>query len=165
VIEPMPDDVTLAPAAAPRVSFEELYRSSYTRMVVVARLTVGDLARAEELVQDAFAQLYRRWGEVSQPHGYLRIAVMNACRSHERRRVVEQRHPVPPAPPTVHDPVAVAVRDALAALTPRQRAAVVLRYYEDLPERDIAAALGCRPGTVKSLLARGLRTLKEHLDD
>ncbi|HZM38557.1 MAG TPA: hypothetical protein VFB94_05555, partial [Acidimicrobiales bacterium] len=73
----MPDDVTLAPAAAPRVSFEELYRSSYTRMVVVARLTVGDLARAEELVQDAFAQLYRRWGEVSQPHGYLRIAVMN----------------------------------------------------------------------------------------
>jgi len=91
----MPDDVTLAPAAAPRVSFEELYRSSYTRMVVVARLTVGDLARAEELVQDAFAQLYRRWGEVSQPHGYLRIAVMNTCRSHERRRVVEQRHPVP----------------------------------------------------------------------
>ena len=65
----------------------------------------------------------------------------------------------------MYDPVAVAVRDALAALTPRQRAAVVLRYYEDLPERDIAAALGCRPGTVKSLLARGLRTLKEHLDD
>src|SRR5262245_14434523 len=114
----MPDDATLAPAA---VSFEELYRSSYTRMVVVARLTVGDLARAEELVQDAFAQLYRRWDEVDNPGGYLRVAVINACPSHERRRVVEQRVPVPPAPTTALDPVAVAVRDALAALTPRQR--------------------------------------------
>jgi len=75
VIEPMPDDVTLAPAAVPRVSFEELYRSSYTRMVVVARLTVGDLARAEELVQDAFAQLYRRWDEeASRAVASLRVA-------------------------------------------------------------------------------------------
>src|SRR5215510_3133643 len=102
----MPDDAVLAPATG--VSFDELYRSSYTRMVVIARLTVGDLARAEELVQDAFAQLFRRWDEVERPQGYLRIAVVNACRSHERRRKVEQRHPVPPVPPTVHDPVAVA---------------------------------------------------------
>jgi RNA polymerase sigma factor (sigma-70 family) len=65
----------------------------------------------------------------------------------------------------VLDSVALAVRDALQVLTPRQRAAIVLRYFEDLPEREIAAALGCRPGTVKSLLSRGITKLKGSLHD
>ena len=55
------------------------------------------------------------------------------------------------------------MRDALKSVTPRQRAAIVLRFYEELSEREIAKLLGCRPGTVKSLLTRGLRTLRKEL--
>ncbi|MEU2613019.1 sigma factor-like helix-turn-helix DNA-binding protein [Micromonospora sp. NPDC007271] len=58
-----------------------------------------------------------------------------------------------------------AVRAALRRVRPRQRAALFLRFYLDLPEREIAAALGCRPGTVKTLIHRGLAALREHLDD
>lgn len=148
-------------------AFDSLYRSHYPRMVVVARLTTGNLATAEEIVQDAFVQLYRRWGSVERPLGYLRIAVVHGCQSHLRRRVRERQHraAVSVPEPGLADPDGVAVRDALQMLKPRQRAAVVLRYYEDLPEREIAEALGCRPGTVKSLLSRSLSALREVLHD
>jgi RNA polymerase sigma-70 factor (sigma-E family) len=146
-------------------SFEDLYQSHYPRMVALARLMTDVLVVAEEVVQDAFVQLYRNWSAVEHPVAYLRIAVINGCRSQGRRRAVERRHR-----PSVHEPVvvdtnAIAVRDALGVLTPRQRAAVVLRYFEDLPERDIAEMLGCRPGTVKSLLSRSLTKLKGTLHD
>jgi RNA polymerase sigma-70 factor (sigma-E family) len=141
-------------------TFDDLYRSHYVRMVAIARLTTGRLALAEEIVQDAFVQLYRNWASVEFPLTYLRIAVMNGCRRQSRKRVLERRHP-PSAPEVaMHDTDAIAVREALQELTRRQRAAIVLRYYEDLPEREIARALGCRPGTVKSLLSRGIETLK-----
>jgi RNA polymerase sigma factor (sigma-70 family) len=85
-----------------------------------------------------------------------------------RRRLVERRHAAATPPPDDPDyPVdadSAAVRAALARLTPRQRAAVFLRYYLDLPEAEIADALGCRPGTVKSTLHRALTTLKGDLD-
>ena len=145
--------------------FEALYRSHYARMVVLARLTIGSLAEAEEVVQDAFVQLYRNWSSVERPIGYLRIAVVHGCQSHIRRRVRERRHRSVVADRAVFDPIAIAVRDALGTLTPRQRAAVVLRYFEDLPEREIAEALGCRPGTVKSLLSRSMLSMKGLLDD
>ncbi len=147
------------------VTFDGLYRSQYGRMVVVARLTTDSLAVAEEIVQDAFLQLYRNWSSVDRPLGYLRIAVVHGCRSYLRRRVRERRHQPTLSEPAVLDPRAIAVRAALQVLTPKQRAAVVLRYFEDLPEREIAAALGCRPGTVKSLLSRSMPKLKESLDD
>jgi RNA polymerase sigma-70 factor (sigma-E family) len=163
------DDVTTQPATVPEVpspsSFESVYRSHYPRMVVLARLMTPPEAPAEEIVQDAFLQLFRNWGTVEHPVAYLRVAVVNGCRSFGRRRALERRK-APPAPePQQLDTIAIAVRDALAMLTPRQRAAVVLRYFEDLSERDIASALSCRPGTVKSMLSRSLRKMKEHLDD
>jgi RNA polymerase sigma-70 factor (sigma-E family) len=145
--------------------FDELYRSEYARMVALARLVAGELAVAEEIVQDAYVQLYRTWSSVEYPLTYLRIAVVNGCRSHGRRRTVERRHRSPAREPVVLDTNAIAIRDALEVLTPRQRAAVVLRYFEDLPERDIADALGCRPGTVKSLLSRSIAKLRRSLDD
>jgi RNA polymerase sigma-70 factor (sigma-E family) len=146
-------------------TFDRLYRSQYARMVFLARAMTGSLAQAEEVVQDAFVELYRRWSTVNYPLTYLRIAVVNRSRSVERRRAVERRHQVSGQEGVAFDTAAVAVRDALEKLTPRQRAAVVLRYYEDLSERDIARALDCRPGTVKSLLSRSLVKLKEALDD
>ena len=97
---------------------------------------------------------------------YLKKTVVNLCRKQFRRSKVERAYleqeahrPVPP--PTEPDvPVQEAVRSALSALSPRQRAAIVLRFYGDLSERDIADALGCRPGTVKSLIARGIEALR-----
>ena len=147
--------------------FEALYAGSYDRLVRLARLTSADGVPVEEIVQDAFVQLYRRWDDVREPAAYLRLAVVNGCRSWGRRRsVLLARRAAPPRPlePTL-DGDALAVRQALGALSPRQRAAVVLRYFEDLPEIEIARVLGCRPGTVKSLLSRGLANLKGALDD
>jgi RNA polymerase sigma factor (sigma-70 family) len=146
--------------------FEDLYRSHYGRTVALARLMAGRLGVAEEIVQDAFVQLYRNWSSVEHPPTYLRIAVLNGCRAAGRRRSLELRkRPPPDDEPVVVDTTAIAVREALAVLTPRQRAAVVLRYFEDLPEREIATVLGCRPGTVKSLLSRSIAKLKGALHD
>lgn len=163
--------VTVEPAELPAQlhregwAFDDVYRSQYARMVVLARLTVGSMAPAEEIVQDAFVQLYRNRSSIEYPLAYLRISVVNGCRSHGRRRAVERRHPAPAPEPVVFDPAAIAVRDALDVLTPRQRVAVVLRYFNDLSEREIASALGCRPGTVKSLLSRSIAKLKGSLHD
>lgn len=146
-------------------SFDDLYRSHYSRLVVLARLMIGAMAPAEEVVQDAFVQLYRKWSSIEYPTTYVRIAVVHGCRSHGRRQALERRSRMPDREPEVFDTTAVAVRDALEVLTPRQRAAVVLRYFDDLSEREIAQPLGCRPGTVKSLLARSIKKLKESLHE
>ena len=146
-------------------SFDDLYRSHYSRLVVLARLMTGAMASAEEIVQDAFVQVYRKWSSIEYPTTYVRIAVVNGCRSHGRRQALERRARVQDREPEVFDTTAIAVRDALEVLTPRQRAAVVLRYFDDLSEREIAETLGCRPGTVKSLLARSIKKLKESLHE
>lgn len=157
----------LTEKAARTGGFEALYAGSYDRLVRLARLTSADGVPAEEIVQDAFVQLYRRWSDVREPAAYLRLAVVNGCRSWGRRRTLTLRRVGPPPRPPEPglDGDALAVRQALATLSHRQRAAVVLRYFEDLPEAEIARALGCRPGTVKSLLSRSLAKLKGALDD
>jgi RNA polymerase sigma-70 factor (sigma-E family) len=147
-------------------AFEAVYVGCYDRMVRLARLTSADTVPADEIVQDAFLQLLRAWPRVENPVAYLRVAVLNGCRSWGRRRsVAARRRREPPPGWTVLDGNAVAVRDALAVLSPRQRAAVVLRYFEDLPEAEIAAILRCRPGTVKSLLSRSMARLRGALGD
>lgn len=146
-------------------TFDDLYRSHFTRMVSLARLMTDSLAVAEEVVQDAFVQVYRSWCSIEYPVTYLRIAVINGCHSTGRRRALERRHQTSESEPALFDTTAIAVREALKELPPRQRAAVVLRYFEDLSEQDIARALGCRPGTVKSLLSRSLTTLRRTLHD
>jgi len=131
-------------------------------MVKLATLTTGSVALGEEIAQDAFEQLHRNWNTVHHPRTWLRTAVINRSRDWVRRQGVERRHaPTATAPQSADE--GVAMRDALKAVTPRQRAAIVLRFYEDLPETEIAVILGCRPGTVKSLLSRGLRTLRKEL--
>jgi RNA polymerase sigma factor (sigma-70 family) len=115
-------------------------------------------------VQDAFVRVFARWAEVETPRAYLRQAVVNACRSQQRRQSRELRHRQGSAQPaTIGDAEIDEMADALATLSDRQRKAVVLRFYEDLPEAEIALLLGCRPGTVKSLLFRALARLREVL--
>lgn len=112
---------------APPWTFDELYRARFTRMVSVARLMTGSLAVDEEIVQDAFVQVYRSWDSIEHPGAYLRIAVINGCHSQGRRKAVERRHPPVAPEPAILDTTALAVRDAIADLPMRQRAAVVLR--------------------------------------
>jgi RNA polymerase sigma factor (sigma-70 family) len=112
-------------------------------------------------VQDAFVQLYPRFGDLADPVPYLYRSVVNGCWSRRRhRRVVERLRHL-----TSQSGVASLEVDetwnALRRLSPRRRAVVVLRYYEDLPLAEIAPILGCRPGTVKSMLHRALAELKE----
>jgi RNA polymerase sigma factor (sigma-70 family) len=145
--------------------FCAVYEEHFASLVRLAYVTTGQGASAEDLVQDVFADLYHRRATVIDPVAWLRRATVNRCTSWVRRRVLERRH-ARPDPAATHTPLgsdAVAVRQALAALRPRHRAAVFLRYYLDLSDADIAAAMQCRPGTVKSLLHRGLNVMKEHL--
>ncbi len=149
-------------------SFAEIYDAHYDPMIRLAYLTTGSLAAAEDIVQDAFTDLYRSLPDVLEPQRWLHRVVANRSTSWLRRLIVARRHAgrarreLDHPPPDAQD---TAVRQALLRLSPRYRAAVFLRFYLDMSEMDIAEALGCRPGTVKSLLHRALAVLREHLDE
>lgn len=136
-----------------------LYRDHYVRMVRLAFLLTGSNAHSEEVVQDAFIRLRTR-PDLADPAAYLRTMVVNACRDQIRRRLLHDRVTLRLArEEAVVDPVDE-LRDALDVLPERQRAVLVLRYYEGMSEAEIASVLGCRPGTVKSLAHRGLERLR-----
>jgi RNA polymerase sigma-70 factor (sigma-E family) len=150
------------PAAAAVTSFDQLYRERYAGFVRLAYLMVGDNAVAEELVQDAFARAHLRWARIEHPVAYVHTAVLNGARNELRRRARRRR---PDPRPEAHtDEATVEVLDALSVLSPRQRAAVVLRFYEGRTEAEIADLLGVRPGTVKSLLHRAMHHLREVIE-
>ena len=141
----------------------ELYRQEYAPMVRLAHLITGSNEVAEDVVQDSFVKMYRSWDRAVQPGAYLRMIVVNGCRTwHRRRRMERDRMPRPQ--PEAVEPESRELLDALAGLAVRQRAALVLRFYADLSEADVAEALGCRPGTAKSLVHRGLRELEKVIE-
>jgi RNA polymerase sigma-70 factor (sigma-E family) len=157
----------MAPTSDADAAVAALYRSHRLPMVRLARLLVDDLETAEDVVQDAFAALHRRWGSVSAPQaavGYLRASVVNGSRSVLRRRRTVRANPWPDAG-TWHDDDAGARmllaeehREVLAALRKlpgRQREVIVLRYWGQLTEAEIAATLGISVGSVKSTASRG----------
>ena len=131
-------------------------------MVRLAFLLTGSPDVAQDVVQDAFVSVHRAWSRVRDPRAYLRRAVVNACTSHHRRVFRERRTSAPGS--TIVDLGADELFDVLETLPARQRAAIVLRYWHDLDESDIASALGCRPGTVGSLLHRAIARLREVID-
>jgi RNA polymerase sigma-70 factor (sigma-E family) len=137
-----------------------LHRERYAAMVRLATLLVDSQEIAEEVVQDCFVRLHPRFDRIDDPVAYLRRSVVNACRSAGRRRTLERSH-LRADRPAFAELGVDEILDALAGLPARQRAALVLRYYEDRSEAEIAEALGCRPGTVKSLISRGLARLRE----
>ncbi len=143
---------------------EALYREQYETSVRLAHLLTGDRSRAEELTQDAFVRIAPRLGELDNPAGYLRTVLVNLCRDAGRRSTRAKAHPVPvervaPEPSVPH--TSTAVWAALQRLPERQRTAVTLRYYLDLPDDEIAELIGARRATVRSLVHRALATLKE----
>jgi RNA polymerase sigma-70 factor (sigma-E family) len=148
----------------------QLYAAQYARLVRLSFLLIHDHGRAEEIVQDAFLALHGRWGRLRDPHSalaYLRQAVVNRSRSELRHRAVVERNPVrPPSPRESAEESAIAssVRhDLLAAidqLPRRQREVLILRYYLDLSEADIADTLRISRGSVKSHSSRGIAALR-----
>lgn len=143
---------------------DDLFRSRWRPSVRLATVLTGDRAVAEELVQDAFLEVTRHWDELDNPEGFLRTVLVNRCRNHQRRLGVGRRHQPPPPRLVVEDPSLDELWAVLAGLPARQRAALALRYYEDLPVAEIARLLDCPPGTVSSLLHRGLADLRKVLD-
>ena len=146
-----------------------LYVAHSDGAVRLAYLLTGDRSLAEDLVQDAFVKLAGRFADLRDPsafEAYLRKTLVNLTRMHFRRKRVERaylerEHQRPRRDATLPDIAAYEeMKRALLALPYRQRAALVLRYYEDLSEREIANILRCRPGTVKSLLSRGIVALR-----
>lgn len=167
----MDDDVVSVPVPvarpgpAPTVwpdALVGLYRDEYTAMVRFAYLLTGSREVAEELVQEAFVQVHRGWARAVNPPAYLRVVVANNCRSWHRRRALELRRQPPPGEST--ELGADELWDAVQTLPFRQRAAIVLRFYEDMSEAEAARVLGCRPGTIGSAVHRGLARLREVID-
>lgn len=150
------------PAAAAR-DFAAFYDRQWAPMVQLAFLTLGSREQAEDVVQEAFARVHQRWRTVDHPVTYARAAVMNGCRDHQRRAIRYRSREARLHEPDRTEDAPDELWDALARLRPRQRAALVLRYYAGLQEPEIAEALGVRPGTVKSLLHRGLEELRKEI--
>lgn len=158
--EPGDGDVDPGDLAA----LEALYRERYEPSVRLAHLLVGDRGRAEELTQDAFVRLVPHLSATDNPGGYLRVVLVNLCRDHSRRQAMARRHPQhpePDAPPPGLPAASSAVWQALQQLPDRQRIALSMRFYADLPTEEIAQILEVRPATVRSLIHRGLAALKE----
>jgi RNA polymerase sigma-70 factor (sigma-E family) len=150
---------------------EALYRCHGPEALRLAYLLTGDRELAEDLAQEAFVRVARRLTglrNADSVHWYLRRTVVNLANSHLRRRRVERAH-MPAlagsaAGPSTPDVVTKqAVRDAIAQLSAKQRTVVVLRYYEDLTDQQIASVLGCPVGTVKSALHRAAGIMRRHL--
>jgi RNA polymerase sigma-70 factor (sigma-E family) len=148
------------------VTFDELFGREYAPMVRLATLLLGNEAEAEEVVQEAFAIVHERWARLDRPGGYLRGCVVNRARDLLRRRAVAQRlrRAQATARPETTELAVDHLFDALDVLPPRRRIAIVLRYYEGRTEAEIAELLGVRPGTVKSMVHRGLAQLREVIE-
>jgi len=162
-------DLTPDLVTEPAAPVTELFREHHLELVRLAVLMVSDLATAEDVVQDAFEQLHRRWRSLRKPSSaldYARSAVLNGCRPVLRRRLVARRHEGRIALPAPHGTdVAVALEqrteliDAFRSLPRRQREVLALRYYLDMSVADVAATLRISEGAVRSTASRGLAAL------
>jgi RNA polymerase sigma-70 factor (sigma-E family) len=152
-----------------RSRLADAYVRSAPGGIRLAYLLTGDRATAEDLVQEAFVRFVGRLRFLRDPDAfepYLRRTIVNLSKNHFRRRAVERAYleregrrieDVATGPDVA---TSDSLRSALLRLPLRQRTALVLRYYEDLPDATIAELLGCRPATVRSLVARGLEVLR-----
>jgi len=154
-----------------RQAVSALYEAHAVGLIRLAIVMLGDRPAAEDVVQEAFCGLYRRWGQLDDPGkalGYVRSAVLNGCRSALRRLSREARSAQPDESLETSESAEAlalvnaehrAVLGALRRLPARQREALVLRFYLDLPEPEIARSMGVSPGTVKSTTSRALAAL------
>ncbi|HWM74684.1 MAG TPA: SigE family RNA polymerase sigma factor [Nocardioides sp.] len=151
--------------------FTQFAHATWASLYRTAYLLLGDRGEAEDLVQTALAKTYAAWPKVRDVHaapGYARTVLVNTASSWFRKRSWRNERPTAVLPDLVdeHDPSdRPALMSALAVLPPRQRAVVVLRYYEDLSVAQAASALGISEGTVKSQTSDALARLRTLLGD
>lgn len=136
------------------MTFDELYAAQYAPMVRLAYALVDTRARAEALVDDAFAAVYERYDRIADPVAYTRVCVLNNCRRSLRRQRLLRR-------PYTDD--FNLVIDAIRHLPHRARAMVLLRYDQHLTDAEIADTLGVPISTVKSTMTRTLETLRKEI--
>jgi len=153
-------------------TFEAFFERQHARLLRALYLLCGDAAEAEDLMQDAFLKVWERWdrvGRMEDPEGYLFRTGMNLWRSRARRALRATRRLALPRRPESHDP-STAVDDhdqvmrALAELTTRQRAAIVVTELLEYPPTEAAHVLGVRPSTVRALTTQGRAAMKRHLE-
>lgn len=173
-MEPLTD---ASPAAEARQQVAALFEAHALGLVKLAKVMLGDQSIAEDVVQDAFVGMYRRWSSLQDRDkalGYLRMSVLNGCRSAHRTRTRRDRAlllvPGPDGVISAEESALVgeanrAALSALRALPARQREAVVLRHYLGLTEEEAAQAMKVARGTVKSATSRGLSTLARILKE
>jgi RNA polymerase sigma-70 factor (sigma-E family) len=152
----------------------QLYAAHYRALVRLATLLLRDVGAAEEIVQDSFVAMHGSWRRIrdhDRALAYLRQAVVNRSRSALRHRTVEQRHapaPMPDHASAEHGALEALEREdlirALHRLPRRQREVLVLRYYVDLSEAQIADTIGISRGAVKSHASRGMAALRLSLE-
>jgi len=142
-------------------TFAAFYRRELPGQVRRATLLVGDNATAQDLVHDAFADVFARWGSVRDPGPYLNTAVLNRCRDHGRRNTMIDRRLRLLLPDVGPDDELL--WDAVQRLPFHHRAVVVLRFYHGMTDAEIAATLDCRPGSVGPWLQRALKRLRKDL--
>ena len=155
-----------------------VFYEEYPRLWAMAFAMLGDVHLAEEAVMEAFSKAFSSWGRIRQvdrPSAYLRKIVLNMCRGKLRRRGLEQKvnalvhgrseREASPEWVSKESDTRVDMWKALASLPPRQRVCVVLRYFDDMTDGQVAEVLDCSVGTVKSHLFRARKTLAELLDE
>lgn len=151
-------------------SFDDFVAANYAAVLRGLSLAIGDPDRAEEMTQEAFARAYRHWHRVSEmerPVAWVYVVGVNAARRSFRRELRTgqpslERHDEDHAGQVA---VVVTIRAALDRLSPRQRLVVVLRYLAGLSTAEVADAMNCAEGTVKSTLHTALRALRVELDE
>ncbi|MGV9914479.1 SigE family RNA polymerase sigma factor [Streptomyces tendae] len=151
--------------------FEEFVAARGPRLLGVAWMLTGDAHLAEDLLQTVLAKVWPKWSriEAGNPEAYVRRALYNTYASWWNRRWrgeiphAELPERAAPEDPRTSDGVGPELLHAVRSLPPRQRAVVVLRYFEELSVEETAQVLGCRPGTVKSQASKALATLRKQL--
>ena len=146
------------------VTWTDVYRLERDGLIRLAYLITGSQPAAEDLVQDCFIRVMARLDASDEPGAYLRRSVINACYSWHRRNRREVQRAEDDLRSPYEDRHEVEMWDALGELAPRRRTVLVLRYYMDMSEAEVASALGCRVGTVKSTTHRALKDLRRMLD-
>jgi RNA polymerase sigma factor (sigma-70 family) len=144
------------------VSFESVFSDYRVPMVRLAHVITGSNEVAEEVVQEAFVRLHRRWAVVENPPGFLRTVVTNLCRTEVKRSRSESQRALRSIE-SMGQPELDETWARVCGLPFRQRAVLALRYYADLPEAEIARILKCRVGTVKSAHHRAIANLRKEL--
>ena len=142
-----------------------LFHAERDGLVRMATLMVGSAAIAEEVVQDAFAGVAPRWESIDQPGAYLRRSVVNGCAQVLRRRDAERRaiDSQVPRPDVALPTRLIELSDALDQLNERQRLVIVMRYFVDMHDDDIAEALDLKASSVRSLARRAMAILRKEL--